>query len=128
MHLLYSRFLKALELNDIDEPFQSLFTQGMVCHHTYQNEDKAWVFPEDVDKKNGSFYQISSGQKVTQGPIESMSKSKKNVIDPQSIIETYGADSARWFMLSDSPPEKDINWSSQALMALGKLSKNLVNY
>ena len=78
LHLLYSRFFtKALELNDIDEPFQSLFTQGMVCHHTYQNEDKAWVFPEDVDKKNGSFYQISSGQKVTQGPIESMSKSKK---------------------------------------------------
>ena len=78
LHLLYSRFFtKALHLEDIKEPFQSLFTQGMVCHNTYQNEEKTWVFPDDVEKKNNTFIQISTGQKVIEGPIESMSKSKK---------------------------------------------------
>ena len=126
LHLLYSRFFtKALKIKDIDEPFASLFTQGMVCHNTYQNESKAWVYPEDLEKKGIDFYQISTGEKVIEGPIESMSKSKKNVIDPQSIIDTYGADSARWFMLSDSPPEKDINWSESGINGAWKICQKI---
>ena len=128
LHLLYSRFFtKALKIKNVNEPFDSLFTQGMVCHNTYQNQDNAWVFPDDVEKKNNKFYQISSGQEVTQGPIESMSKSKKNVIDPESIIKTYGADSARWFMLSDSPPEKDIIWSEAGINGSWKICQKIWN-
>ena len=126
LHLLYSRFFtKALNMKQIQEPFESLFTQGMVCHNTYQNKDKAWVFPHDVEKKGSEFYQISTGEKVIEGQIESMSKSKKNVIDPQSIIKTYGADSARWFMLSDSPPEKDINWSESGINGAWKICQKI---
>ncbi len=126
LHLLYSRFFtKALNMKQIQEPFESLFTQGMVCHNTYQNKDKAWVFPDDVEKKGSEFYQISTGEKVIEGQIESMSKSKKNVIDPQSIIKTYGADSARWFMLSDSPPEKDINWSESGINGAWKICQKI---
>ncbi len=116
LHLLYARFFtKALEINEIDEPFQSLFTQGMVCHHTYKNTNGAWVFPDDIQNKNGKIIQESTGLDVERGPMESMSKSKKNVIDPETIIKSFGADAARWFMLSDSPPEKDINWSDSGI-------------
>ena len=116
LHLLYSRFFtKALKIKKINEPFKSLFTQGMVCHATYKNKDSAWVFPNDVEEKDGKLYQISNGLDVTMGAIESMSKSKKNVIDPEEIIKSYGSDSARWFMLSDSPPERDINWSDSGI-------------
>lgn len=116
LHLLYSRFFtKALKIKKINEPFKSLFTQGMVCHATFKNKDGAWVFPSDVEEKNGKYYQISSGLDVTMGANESMSKSKKNVIDPEEIIKNYGSDSARWFMLSDSPPERDINWSDAGI-------------
>ena len=87
----------------------------MVCHATYKNKDSAWVFPNDVEEKDGKYYQISNGLDVTMGAIESMSKSKKNVIDPEEIIKSYGSDSARWFMLSDSPPERDINWSDSGI-------------
>ena len=126
LHLLYSRFFtKALDMKKIQEPFQSLFTQGMVCHNTYHNEDNEWVFPDDVEKKNNEHLQISTGKKVFEGQIESMSKSKKNVIDPQSIIKTYGADSARWFMLSDSPPEKDINWSDAGINGAWKICQKI---
>ena len=126
LHLLYSRFFtKALDMEKIQEPFQSLFTQGMVCHNTYQNEDNEWVFPDDIEKKNNEHLQISTGKKVFEGQIESMSKSKKNVIDPQSIIKTYGADSARWFMLSDSPPEKDINWSDAGINGAWKICQKI---
>ena len=116
LHLLYSRFFtKALKIKKINEPFKSLFTQGRVCHATFKNKDGAWVFPSDVEEKNGKYYQISSGLDVTMGANESMSKSKKNVIDPEEIIKNYGSDSARWFMLSDSPPERDINWSDAGI-------------
>ena len=126
LHLLYARFFtKALNMKQIQEPFESLFTQGMVCHNTYQNQEKAWVFPDDVEKKGNEFFQISTGEKVIEGQIESMSKSKKNVIDPQSIIKTYGADSARWFMLSDSPPEKDINWSESGINGARKICQKI---
>ncbi len=112
LHLLYARFFtKALGIEKLNEPFQSLFTQGMVCHHTFQTTDGQWVYPDDITEKEGVLIQTSTGKDVNQGPNESMSKSKKNVIDPESIIQSYGADSARWFMLSDSPPERDINWS-----------------
>ena len=82
--------------------------------------------PEDLEKKGIDFYQISTGEKVIEGPIESMSKSKKNVIDPQSIIDSYGADSARWFMLSDSPPEKTLTGQSQHKWSLEDMPKNMV--
>tara|TARA_Y100000817_G_scaffold17680_1_gene13017 strand:- start:136 stop:1122 length:987 start_codon:yes stop_codon:yes gene_type:complete len=126
LHLLYSRFFtKALDIQGIDEPFESLFTQGMVCHNTFQNESRAWVYPDDVEKKDSDYFQISTGEKVTMGEIESMSKSKKNVIDPESIIDTYGADSARWFMLSDSPPEKDINWTDSGIHGAWKICQKI---
>ncbi len=126
LHLLYSRFFtKALNIKKISEPFDSLFTQGMVCHNTYQNENKEWVFPNDVEKKENNLIQISTGKKVIEGAIESMSKSKKNVIDPESIISVYGADSARWFMLSDSPPEKDINWSESGINGAWKICQKI---
>ena len=126
LHLLYSRFFtKALNMKKVHEPFESLFTQGMVCHNTYRNEENAWVFPDDVEKKDGKYIQISTGRKVVEGQVESMSKSKKNVIDPEIIIKTYGADSARWFMLSDSPPEKDINWSESGINGAWKICQKI---
>ena len=126
LHLLYARFFtKALSNKNFNEPFESLFTQGMVCHHTYKNESGHWVFPEDVIKKEKSLIQISTGEPVTEGQIESMSKSKKNVIDPETIIKSFGADAARWFMLSDSPPEKDINWSESGIQGSWKICQKI---
>ena len=126
LHLLYSRFFtKALKANDLKEPFESLFTQGMVCHHTYQNTDGQWVYPNDISEKGSQLTQTSTGKKVSMGPIESMSKSKKNIIDPESIIQNYGADSARWFMLSDSPPERDINWSISGIQGSWKFCQKV---
>ena len=126
LHLLYSRFFtKALNFKDLKEPFQSLFTQGMVCHHTYQNSERQWVYPDDVTEMDDQLTQISTGKNVIKGPIESMSKSKKNVIDPESIIHSYGADSARWFMLSDSPPERDINWSISGIQGSWKFCQKV---
>ena len=119
LHLLYSRFFtralrKGKELG-ISEPFDGLFTQGMVCHETYKNEKNEWIYPDEVIEKKGELEHISSREKIIKGPSESMSKSKKNVIDPEKIINEYGADSARWFVLSDSPPERDINWSEAGI-------------
>ncbi|MDX8494765.1 leucine--tRNA ligase [Mesorhizobium sp. VK22B] len=120
LHLLYSRFFaRAMKvtghLNSVEEPFQGLFTQGLVVHETYRLGNGAWVTPAEVkveeanDRRRASM--INSGEEVTIGPIEKMSKSKKNVVDPDDIIASYGADTARWFMLSDSPPERDIIWT-----------------
>ena len=115
LHLLYSRFFtKALKKShrvNFSEPFDGLFTQGMVCHETYKLKSGEWVFPTDIIENENKLYHSKSNEEVIRGPIESMSKSKKNVIDPEDIISEYGADTARWFMLSDSPPERDINWS-----------------
>ncbi len=128
LHLLYARFFThALELENIQEPFESLFTQGMVCHPTYKNKEGSWVFPNDVQKENGKYVQTSTGIEVIEGPIESMSKSKKNVIDPETIINSFGADSARWFMLSDSPPEKDINWSDSGIQGSWRFCQKIWN-
>jgi len=132
LHLLYSRFfMRALGLkNDnikIKEPFNGLFTQGMVCHETYKDENNNWLSPDEVFSDDGkTFYKIDNkSQKVLVGPIESMSKSKKNTIDPNKIIDHYGADSVRLFILSDSPPEKDIQWSETGINASFKFIQKL---
>ena len=116
LHLLYSRFFtRAMHRCGhvaIDEPFRGLFTQGMVTHETYKDADGKWVLPEEVTMRDGKAVQVKTGAPITVGAVESMSKSKKNVVDPDSIISTYGADTARWFMLSDTPPERDIEWTA----------------
>ena len=115
LHLLYARFftraLKKLGQVKVEEPFAGLFTQGMVCHETYKDADGNWVSPEEIEKQDGKVVLRDSGAEVTVGPSEKMSKSKKNVIAPEAIIEEYGADTIRWFMLSDTPPERDIEWT-----------------
>ncbi|MDC0456598.1 leucine--tRNA ligase [Alphaproteobacteria bacterium] len=119
MHLLYSRFfmraLKTVKTINIKEPFSSLQTQGMVCHQTYINEDKQWLFPKEVIKDNNNFFHADTKKPVFVGRTEKMSKSKKNVIDPQEIISKFGADTARFFMLSDSPPNRDMDWSDAGI-------------
>ncbi len=123
LHLLYSRFFtKALAYRNNDfkilEPFNGLFTQGMVCHETYKI-DNLWLSPDEVISENGKDYfsKKNPTKKVIVGPSESMSKSKKNTIDPETMIENYGADAVRFFILSDSPPEKDVQWSEQGMLA-----------
>ena len=120
LHLLYSRFFtRALEkcgLVNLSEPFKRLETQGMICHETYKNSEGKWLSPDDIVKNDdGKFVEISSGNDVIVGRIEKMSKSKKNTIDPRHIIETYGVDAARLFMLSDSPPERDLEWTDAGI-------------
>ena len=133
LHLLYSRFFtKALSYKnnslDLSEPFKGLFTQGMVCHETYKI-DNNWLSPEEVNTNNGKdfFLKDNPSKKVIVGPSESMSKSKKNTIDPESMIENYGADSVRFFILSDSPPEKDVQWSEQGMQASYKFVQKFWN-
>ena len=124
LHLLYSRFfMRAIKLNDdeikIKEPFKGLFTQGMVCHETYRDSSGNWISPDEFKNMEKS--------KVTVGPPEAMSKSKKNVIDPESMIKIYGADAIRWFMLSDSPPDRDIQWSNEGVSGAHKFIQRLWN-
>ena len=132
LHLLYSRFfMQALSYKNnnfkLKEPFDGLFTQGMVCHETYKDQANAWVSPEEVTSEDGKkFYKKDNpSEKIIVGPTESMSKSKKNTIDPENIIKNYGADSVRLFILSDSPPEKDVQWSDQGMMASFKFVQKL---
>jgi len=132
LHLLYSRFfMQALSYKSDDfklkEPFDGLFTQGMVCHETYKDQKNKWLSPEEVSSEDGKrFFKIDKpSEEVVVGPIESMSKSKKNTVDPENIIRSYGADSVRLFILSDSPPEKDVQWSDQGMMASFKFVQKL---
>ena len=130
LHLLYSRFftraLRKLGYVDLDEPFEGLFTQGMVTHVTYKDDDGAWVFPENVDKKpDGSLARADNGKGVSAGRLEAMSKSKKNVVDPTPIVEQYGADAVRWFILSDSPPERDLLWSESGIEGAWRFTHRL---
>jgi len=132
LHLLYSRFfMQALSYKNDDfklkEPFDGLFTQGMVCHETYKDQTNAWLSPDEVTSDDGKkFYKKGNpSEKIIVGPTESMSKSKKNTIDPENIIKNYGADSVRLFILSDSPPEKDVQWSDQGMMASFKFVQKL---
>ena len=133
LHLLYSRFfMRAVNKNNpkinTKEPFKGLFTQGMVCHETYKDTNGKWLNPLEIEKNNkNEYYKILDRTKVVVGPSESMSKSKKNVIDPEDMIKTYGADAVRWFILSDSPPEKDIQWSNQGVNAAYKFLQKIYN-
>ena len=124
LHLLYSRFfMRAINYKNkdfsISEPFESLFTQGMVCHETYKDNNNNWLSPDEVETKDGKkfFLKNEPNKTVLVGPAESMSKSKKNTIDPAKMIDNYGADAVRLFILSDSPPEKDVQWSEQGMLA-----------
>ncbi|MDB9710943.1 leucine--tRNA ligase [Candidatus Pelagibacter ubique] len=124
LHLLYSRFFtRALDYKidkiKVKEPFKGLFTQGMVCHETYKDKNNKWLSPDEVFSENGKefFSKINISEKIKVGPSESMSKSKKNTIDPEQMIKDYGADAVRLFILSDSPPEKDVQWSDQGMIA-----------
>ncbi len=131
LHLLYSRFfMKALGYKNDDlkfsEPFEGLFTQGMVCHETYKDQDNNWLSPDEIEFVNNQYQKKKDpSKKVKVGPSESMSKSKKNVIDPENIISSYGADAVRLFILSDSPPEKDVQWSEQGMIASYKFLQKL---
>ncbi len=133
LHLLYSRFfMQALSYENkkfnILEPFEGLFTQGMVCHETYKDHENNWVSPEELETINGKKYlKIDTSKEVQVGPSESMSKSKKNTVDPENIFKNYGADAARLFILSDSPPEKDVQWSEEGIKSSFKFIQKLWN-
>ena len=113
---------------DFKEPFKNLFTQGMVCHETYKDKNGDWLYPEEVEKKGDkTFIKKSDKSVITLGPPESMSKSKKNTIDPEIMIEKFGADAVRWFILSDSPPEKDIQWTDAGVISANKFLQKIWN-
>jgi leucyl-tRNA synthetase len=134
LHLLYARFFtRAMQATghagEVREPFAGLFTQGMVNHETYKDASGAWVAPADVMIETGPegrrAKKLGDGGDITIGSIEKMSKSKKNVIDPDEIIESFGADTARWFMLSDSPPERDVIWTEEGVQAASKFLQRI---
>ena len=131
LHLLYSRFfMRAISHENkkfnINEPFEGLFTQGMVCHETYKDPDNNWVSPDEIETVDGKKYLKKDHTKLIKvGASESMSKSKKNTIDPEDIIQNYGADAARLFILSDSPPEKDVQWSDEGIKSSFKFIQKL---
>ena len=131
LHLLYSRFftkaLRDLDYFDLNEPFEGLFTQGMVTHMTFKNDKDNWVEPKDVETVGGVL-KDKNGINVKTGKIEKMSKSKKNVVDPNDIINTYGADTARWFMLSDSPPERDLQWTDTGIASSFKFINKVYEF
>ncbi len=133
LHLLYSRFfMKAMKLCnkkiDCSEPFKNLFTQGMVCHETYQDDEGKWLYPHEIEKKASNHaIKKTDNSRVNIGSSESMSKSKKNTVDPETMIKQYGADAVRWFILSDSPPEKDIQWSDTGVVSASKFLQRIWN-
>ncbi len=131
LHLLYSRFfMKAIGYKNknfkFSEPFQGLFTQGMVCHETYKDKNNNWLSPDEIELIGDQYYKKNDPKNLVKvGPTESMSKSKKNVVDPENIMNNYGADAVRLFILSDSPPEKDVQWSEQGMIASYKFLQKL---
>ena len=133
LHLLYSRFFtKGLNVSnknlEINEPFKNLFTQGMVCHESYKDKNGNWLYPDEIEKiDKDKFIKKDDKTPVIVGPPESMSKSKKNTIDPETMILNYGADAVRWFILSDSPPEKDIQWSDTGVSSANKFLQKIWN-
>ena len=133
LHLLYSRFFtKGVNLCNknlnLSEPFKNLFTQGMVCHKSFKDEKGNWLYPDEVEKiDTKTFVKKSDKSRVIVGPPESMSKSKKNTIDPEDMVNLYGADAVRWFILSDSPPEKDVQWSNVGVSSSNKFLQKIWN-
>ncbi|HEX6118951.1 MAG TPA: leucine--tRNA ligase [Dongiaceae bacterium] len=130
LHLLYSRFfMRAMRLTrhaDLDEPFAGLFTQGMVLHESYKDDAGKWLYPEEVDRQqDGTALHMKTRRPIEIGRKEVMSKSKKNVVPPARIIETYGADTARWFVLSDSPPERDMEWTEAGVEGAWRFTQRL---
>ncbi len=129
LHLLYSRFfcrgLEKAGYLDVKEPFANLFTQGMVTHMTFKGENAGWVLPELAIKSGDKWTHKDTGEELEAGSIIKMSKSKKNVVDPEHIIEEYGADTARWYMLSDSPPDRDIEWTAAGAEGAWKFTQKL---
>ncbi len=130
LHLLYSRFwtraMREVQMTSRDEPFDGLFTQGMVCHETYRAADGTWLLPEEIERVDGgTVVRLSDKSPVEVGRSEKMSKSKKNVVDPDEIIRDYGADTARWFMLSDSPPERDLEWTEAGVAGAWRFQQRL---
>jgi leucyl-tRNA synthetase len=110
---------------NIEEPFSSLFTQGMVIHETFKTAAGEWVFPADAVRQGDAWIHAKTGEPLTIGGVEKMSKSKKNVVDPDTIVEHYGADTARWFMLSDTPPERDIEWTEAGVEGAWRFTQRL---
>ncbi len=133
LHLLYSRFFtkgisKCYKNLNIPEPFKNLFTQGMVCHESYKDQNGNWLYPNEIEKVDSkTVLKKSDKSQVSVGPAESMSKSKKNTIDPELMINQYGADAVRWFILSDSPPEKDVQWSDTGVASANKFLQKIWN-
>ena len=133
LHLLYSRFfvrgMRKVGLVNLDEPFRGLFTQGMVVHETYKGADDAWVSPDEIRIEGMGperrAVRRDDGSEIAIGAIEKMSKSKRNIVDPDDIIETYGADTARWFMLSDSPPDRDVIWTEEGVQGAGRFVQRI---
>ncbi len=129
LHLLYSRFYARAMMKigqpNVAEPFANLFTQGMVVHETYRTEKGEWVLPVEVVEKDGAWVHAKNGESIILGGIEKMSKSKKNVVDPDTIIAAYGADTARWFMLSDTPPERDLEWTEAGAEASWRFTQRV---
>lgn len=129
LHLLYSRYftraMKATGHVGIEEPFKGLFTQGMVTHETYKSAAGDWVLPSDVVLDTNGARHLTTNEPITVGAVEKMSKSKKNVVDPDEIVATYGADTARWFMLSDSPPERDFQWTEAGVEGAGRFQQRV---
>jgi len=123
LHLLYSRFFTIALMDEFkfkfSEPFENLFTQGMVCHPTYKTVKGDWVFPKEIIEKNETYF-LENKTKVIKGDSQAMSKSKKNIVDPDDIIKIYGADAVRWFILSDSPPDRDIQWTNSGIQGAFK--------
>ena len=133
LHLLYSRFFtKGISSYNkdfkISEPFENLFTQGMVCHETYKDKEGNWLYPDEIEKIDAeSAINKSDKKEIIIGPSESMSKSKKNTVDPETMIKQYGADAVRWFILSDSPPEKDVQWTDSGVISANKFLQKIWN-
>ena len=132
LHLLYSRFFtkgicKFNKKIVISEPFQNLFTQGMVCHETYKDMNGNFLYPDEIEKIGKNVLKKADKSRVLVGPSESMSKSKKNTVDPEAMIDQYGADAVRWFILSDSPPEKDVQWSDTGVNSANKFLQKIYN-
>ncbi|WP_343561272.1 leucine--tRNA ligase [Kiloniella sp. b19] len=131
LHLLYARFytraMKKIGLLSVDEPFRGLFTQGMICHETYQDSQGKWLSPDQIEKIDGQdgYITIDGGSPVKVGPSIKMSKSKKNTIDPADILQAYGSDTARFFMLSDSPPDRDLEWTESGIEGAWRFTQRL---